>query len=91
MKKIQTTYKSEPPTGFTSSQLYGILDGPEEMEEFGFNYGTDRFYVTREAVEKLLNGGMLGFEVNGGEYSLFVIIGEHPNEVKNENTSDGHE
>lgn len=46
----------------------------EAREEFGKNYGTYEFRLTREQVEGVLAGKVVAFDINGREYSGFMSV-----------------
>ena len=51
-----------------------IDDTAEAREEFGKNYGTYEFRLTREQVEGVLAGKVVAFDINGREYSGFMSV-----------------
>jgi hypothetical protein len=54
---------------------YAIIENTEkEQKKFGYNYGVDFLKVNRDDIQKLLDGKCLAYDINGGEYSLFVTI-----------------
>ena len=51
-----------------------IDDTAEAREEFGKNYGTFEFRLTREQVEGMLAGNVVVFDISGREYSGFMSV-----------------
>lgn len=52
-----------------------IIDPTEEAQmKFGGRYGCELLEVTEKEITALLEGKAWAFEVNGGEYSHFVVM-----------------
>ena len=43
-------------------------------QEFGENYGTYVFALTRAQLEAVLNGKVVAFDINDDEYSGFLML-----------------
>jgi hypothetical protein len=46
----------------------------EERAQFGENFGSFEFRLTREQVEGLLAGKAVAFDINGREYAGFMTL-----------------
>ena len=46
----------------------------EAQDEFGHNYGSATYYISKEDIQALLDGKQLACEINGNEYSLFIVL-----------------
>ena len=54
---------------------FTIIENTEEAQnEFGHNYGSETYSISKQDIEALLNGKQLACEINGGEYSLFIVL-----------------
>lgn len=52
----------------------------EGREKFGIAYGAEDFRISKKQVEELLNGRTIAVDVNCGEYSVFISLGEEEEE-----------
>ena len=56
---------------------FKIIENTKEgRDDFGYCYGFDEHTITKEQIQALLDGKALAVEINGGEYSLFIELGE---------------
>lgn len=54
---------------------FTIIENTKKAQnEFGHNYGSDTYYISKEDIQALLNGKQLACEINGNEYSLFIVL-----------------
>ena len=60
--------------GFETDGFEIIENTYEAKEKFGFNYGAETHFITKEDIEALLNGKALATDISGGEYSLFIEL-----------------
>jgi hypothetical protein len=51
-----------------------IENTPEARVRFGENYGAFEFRLTRAQLEGLLAGKVVGFDINGREYTGFLSL-----------------
>lgn len=64
-----------PEDDFNYSEEVTVIENSREaMEKYGFNYGKFTFEATKEQIEALLNGKILAFEINLGEYAGFLRL-----------------
>lgn len=47
-----------------------------KMTSGSFNYGAETWELCQEEVQALLTGKTLAREINGGEYTCFLVIGD---------------
>lgn len=62
--------------GFETDGFEIIENTYEAKAKFGFNYGAETYFITKEDIEALLNGKALATDINYGEYSLFIELKE---------------
>ena len=53
-----------------------IENTKEAQDEYGHNYGSDTYYISKEDIQALLDGKQLACNINGNEYSLFIVLKE---------------
>lgn len=54
---------------------YKIIENTDKArDKFGWNYGGEILEVTKEDLEQIINGKCLAAEVNGGEYTEFIVL-----------------
>lgn len=53
-----------------------IEDSPKARSDFGWNSGGGISVLTPEMVESLLSGKSIAIDINGGEYSEFLVMGK---------------
>ena len=53
-----------------------IENTKEAQDEYGHNYGSDTYYISKEDIQALLNGKQLACDINENEYSLFIVLKE---------------
>ena len=46
------------------------------QDEYGHNYGSDTYYVSKEDIQALLDGKQLACDINRNEYNLFIVLKE---------------
>ena len=52
-----------------------IEDSPKARSNFGWNYGGGISVLSPEMVKSLLSGRCIAIDINGGEYSEFLVLG----------------
>lgn len=51
-----------------------IENTSKARDEYGHNYGSEVFTISKNDINALLSGKQLACDINGGEYSLFIIL-----------------
>jgi hypothetical protein len=60
-----------------SNSDFSIIENTREaQDEYGHNYGSDTYYISKEDIKALLDGKQLACDINGNEYSLFIVLKE---------------
>lgn len=60
-----------------SNSNFSIIENTQEaQDEYGHNYGSDTYYISKEDIQALLDGKQLACDINGNEYSLFIALKE---------------
>lgn len=49
-----------------------IENNRKGRDDFGHNYGSADYKISKENIQALLNGKALACEINGNEYTLFI-------------------
>ena len=56
---------------------FAIIENTREaQDEYGHNYGSDIYVMSKNDIQALLDGKQLACEINGNEYSLFIVLDE---------------
>lgn len=66
-------YEDRP---YMKSDFTIIEKGRKAQDEYGHNYGSDTYYISKDDICALLHGKQLACEINGNEYSLFIVLKE---------------
>lgn len=51
-----------------------IENNNKARDEFGHNYGSEIYEISKKDIQALLNGKQLASEMNAGEYSIFIRL-----------------
>ena len=57
-----------------NSDFIIIENTSKAREEYGHRYGSEVFTISKNDIDALLSGKQLACDINGGEYSLFIIL-----------------
>lgn len=56
---------------------FAIIENTREArDEYGHNYGSSIYVMSKNDIQALLDGKQLACEINGNEYSLFIVLDE---------------
>lgn len=72
--KVLGTFEKFTNENKIESDFTIIENTKEAQDEFGHNYGSDTYCISKEDIQALLLGKQLACGINENEYSLFIIL-----------------